>query len=391
MAPTGNEIFTKKQWPHKISIGICAMQRKATSKPMQAIMEKLIVFFGHLVNFFIFPEQVILKEPIENWPHCHCLISIHSTEFPLQKVSFKSTQIIEMRLFQAIAYVKLQNPYVINNLDRQFDMLDRRTVLRILSENGIEHPRHGCVTRGESNEPDTEFVEHPDHIEINGEVFKKPFVEKPINAEDHNVYIYYPSSVGGGSRRLFRKKNNQSSCYYPKSEVRREGSYIYEEFIPADGTDVKVYAVGPSYAHAEARKAPGVDGQVERDSDGKEVRYPVILSDEEKQIAKKIVLAFGQTICGFDLLRADGKSYVCDVNGFSFVKTSEKYYEDTANILGNQIVRHFAKTNGWQIPTDMPQPPILDSGLGDDTPTITTSSGTSAELSCIVEKQSESR
>ncbi|KAF1748690.1 hypothetical protein GCK72_025157 [Caenorhabditis remanei] len=361
MDPKGNEVSTKQKWAHKISIGICAMQRKATSKPMQAILEKLIVFFGHLVNFFIFPEEVILNKPIENWPHCHCLISIHSTEFPLQK---------------AIAYVKLRNPYVINNLDRQLDMLDRRTVLRILSENGIEHPRHGCVNRGESNEPDTEFVEHPDHIEINGEVFKKPFVEKPIDAEDHNVYIYYPSSVGGGSRRLFRKKNNQSSCFSPQSEVRKDGSYIYEEFIPADGTDVKVYAVGPSYAHAEARKAPGVDGQVERDSDGKEVRYPVILSDEEKQIAKKIVLAFGQTICGFDLLRADGKSYVCD---------------NTAIILGNQIVRHFANTDSWEIPSDMPQPPILDSGLGDDTPTITTSSGTSAELSCVVEKQSESR
>lgn len=108
------------------------------------------------------------------------------------------------------------------------------------------------------------------------------------------------------------------------STVRREGSYVYEEFIPADGTDVKVYAVGPYYAHAEARKAPGLDGKVERDADGKELRYPVILSAKEKMIARRVVIAFGQTVCGFDLLRANGKSYVCDVNGFSFVKTSTK-------------------------------------------------------------------
>ena len=30
------------------------------------------------------------------------------------------------------------------------------------------------------------------------------------------------------------------------------------------------------------------------------------------------------------MLRCGGKTYVCDVNGFSFVKTSFKYYEDCA-------------------------------------------------------------
>ena len=52
--------------------------------------------------------------------------------------------------------------------------------------------------------------------------------------------------------------------------------------------------MGPDYAHAEARKSPALDGKVERDSSGKEVRYPVILSNREKLIARKVCMAFKQ-------------------------------------------------------------------------------------------------
>ena len=267
-----------------------------------------------------------------------------------------------------------------------------------------------------------EFDEKEDYVECKGKRIYKPFVEKPVDAENHNISIYYPHTVGGGHKELFRKVGNKSSTYYPPptvqkrkkeggnggeegdnssipagilsdarleevkkmmmnmgtidenettessvdaakilkqgqggeedddgdddeeeyvtySRVRRSTSFIYEDFMSTNGTDVKVYTLGQDYAHAEARKSPVVDGRVLRDANGKEVRYPVLLSPEEKEIARRVCIAFGQNVCGFDLLRAKGKSYVCDVNGWSFVKDSKKFVEDAALCLRAMILK----------------------------------------------------
>ena len=53
-----------------------------------------------------------------------------------------------------------------------------------------------------------------------------------------------------------------------------------------------MYTVGPEYAHAEARKSPALDGKVDRDGHGKEVRFPVILSGQEKLVAQRVTKAF---------------------------------------------------------------------------------------------------
>ncbi|XP_061427006.1 inositol hexakisphosphate and diphosphoinositol-pentakisphosphate kinase 2-like isoform X1 [Lethenteron reissneri] len=341
-----------------IVVGICAMAKKSHSRPMAEILARLRMF--PYLSVSIFPEDTILHARVAEWPPCHVLISFHSKGFPLDK---------------AVAYSKLRRPFVINDLNMQYHIQDRREVYRILRAEGIELPRYAILNRNPDHPDACDLVEGEDHVEINGDVFQKPFVEKPVCAEDHNVYIYYPTSAGGGSQRLFRKIGSRSSVYYPESNVRKTGSYLYEEFMPTDGTDVKVYTVGPDYAHAEARKSPALDGKVERDAEGKEVRYPVILNAREKLIARKVCLAFKQTVCGFDLLRANGHSYVCDVNGFSFVKNSMKYYDDCAKILGNLMMRELAPQ--FQIPWSVP----LEA---EDIPIVPTTAGTMMELRCVI-------
>nr|KAF6355785.1 diphosphoinositol pentakisphosphate kinase 2 [Myotis myotis] len=121
----------------------------------------------------------------------------------------------------------------------QYLIQDRREVYSILQAEGILLPRYAILNRDPNNPKECSLIEGEDHVEVNGEVFQKPFVEKPVSAEDHNVYIYYPTSAGGGSQRLFRKIGSRSSVYSPESNVRKTGSYIYEEFMPTDGTDVK--------------------------------------------------------------------------------------------------------------------------------------------------------
>ncbi|TSK28087.1 Inositol hexakisphosphate and diphosphoinositol-pentakisphosphate kinase 1 [Bagarius yarrelli] len=308
----------------QIVVGICSMMKKSNSKPMTQIMERLCKF--EYITVVIFPEDVILNEPVENWPLCDCLISFHSKGFPLDK---------------AVSYAKLRNPLLINDLNMQYFIQDRREVYRILKEEGIELPRYAVLNRDPDRPEECNLVEGEDHVEVNGEVFHKPFVEKPVSAEDHNVYIYYPTSAGGGSQRLFRK----------------------------------VYTVGPDYAHAEARKSPALDGKVERDSEGKEIRYPVMLTAMEKLVARKVCMAFKQTVCGFDLLRANGHSFVCDVNGFSFVKNSMKYYDDCAKVLGNMVMRELSPK--FHIPWSIPME-------AEDIPIVPTTSGTMMELRCVI-------
>lgn len=273
----------------------------------------------------------------------------------------------------AVDFVNLRKPVCVNDLPLQKVFWDRRVVLQILDKIGVptskrlECNRDGGPSLDKSiadtiqqnlgirvDKPRTmsEFsMKGDDTIVIDGKTLDKPFVEKPVSGENHNVNIYFPKKKGGGARRLFRKVSesiltktsdvipqlrclrsleqvgNQSSALEPNMTVpRTDDSYIYEQFIDVENSeDIKVYTLGPNFVHAETRKSPVVDGLVRRNTEGKEIRFICQLTDAEKKMARDISVAFKQNICGFDLLRANGKSYVIDVNGWSFVKGNDFY------------------------------------------------------------------
>ncbi|CAL1357848.1 unnamed protein product [Linum trigynum] len=362
----------------KIKIGVCVMEKKVkcgfevSSAPMKQILDRLQAFGEFEVIHF--GDKAILEDPIERWPICDCLIAFYSSGYPLEK---------------AEAYAALRKPFVINELEPQHLLHDRRKVYERLERFGIPVPRYAFVNRGFPYQELEYFVEEEDFVEVHGQRFWKPFVEKPVHGDDHSIMIYYPSSAGGGMKELFRKVGNRSSEFHPDvRRVRREGSYIYEEFMPTGGTDVKVYTVGPEYAHAEARKSPVVDGVVMRNHDGKEVRYPVLLTPNEKQMSREVCLAFRQGVCGFDLLRCEGRSYVCDVNGWSFVKNSYKYYDDAACVLRKMFLDAKAPHLSTTIPPTLPwkvnEPAQPTEGLTRQGSGIIGSFGQSEELRCVI-------
>ena len=188
--------------PRMTRLGVCAMRKKAQSKSMVAILAHMQSFGCFEVT--VFEEGSILNDPVEAWPVCDALISFFSTGFPLGK---------------AVDYCRLRNPFQVNNLEKQYMLLDRRVVYRTLTGLGIPVVEHSVLSRDGSDGAveDNELVEedNEDQIRINGKIIKKPFVEKPVAGEDHNIWIYYPKSAGGGIKKLFRKTGDQSSNFTP--------------------------------------------------------------------------------------------------------------------------------------------------------------------------------
>ena len=111
----------------KIKLGICAMDKKAKSKPMREILSRLT---DGLFDIIVFGDEVIQNQAVDTWPVVEVLIAFYSTNFPTEK---------------AMEYVKLRKPFMVNDLEMESTLADRRRVYETLQANGIHVPIHVYV------------------------------------------------------------------------------------------------------------------------------------------------------------------------------------------------------------------------------------------------------
>eukprot|EP00050_Salpingoeca_kvevrii_P014971 m.42343 g.42343 ORF g.42343 m.42343 type:complete len:979 (-) comp6090_c0_seq1:161-3097(-) len=343
---------------HRIRVLFAAMPRKISASAMRHIISTFGEFPELKVD--VMDEDALLRQDVSEWPPCDCLVAFDSDGFPILKMS---------------QYVAKHRPLCINDIEMQRNMRSRTFVYNRLEEIGLKTPDHIVVDYDNGDE----IIEKEDSITFDGKTISKPFVEKPVDADDHDIIVYFAASDGGGAQVLFRKKQDRASSFEPtRNTVRRSGHFIYEKYLPTGGIDIKVYAVGPLYAHAEGRKSPVLDGLVLRNSAGKEVRCPVLLSKEEKNISSRIIKAFKQFVCGFDILRSESQeTFVMDVNGWSLAKRAPQYYADVAHLLRHHILDRFQPKLLRYMSFEEP-----DSDVELDPPNTPTSSG--PRLCCVV-------
>lgn len=143
----------------KVRVGICAKDKKAYSKPMTQILSR---FDRSIFDIIIFGNDTLLNQPVEKWPLVDCLMSWYSEGFPVEK---------------AVDYVKLRQPFCVNDLNSEHTLRDRRRFYEVLKRAGIPTPTHVVVNRDHSATKQ-KVIELEDAIEVDGVRINKPFVEK---------------------------------------------------------------------------------------------------------------------------------------------------------------------------------------------------------------------
>jgi len=260
-----------------------------------------------------------LSDSSTSWPHLDCLLVIYSPGLPLERVK------------------ALEGVCMVNDIGTLERMQSRSYVCQMLEQHGVVAPPFWIL------KPDEDVQEFDDHLIINQVTLAKPFIEKPIPKSNHRIAIYYTSETGRGCTVLDKHALTRSAEYFQReNRRRRDQDYIYQPFFQTDGLNIRIYAIGTDFFHAQADKSPVLNHKKEQ---GRDKKYPVILTAEEKDLAVKLIKAFGQNAITFDVIRSEGKSYVVDVKSSHLVKGPDPVLAECARSLCALVLRMAKRTD----------------------------------------------
>jgi inositol-hexakisphosphate/diphosphoinositol-pentakisphosphate 1-kinase len=169
-----------------ITVGVLALNKKAKSRAFLNLASEMAKI-GYPLH--IFGDDVIFGKDITEWPVFPALICFASDGFPLAK---------------AQSYIELRKPFLINDPEVEADLGVRWKVYQRLKAAGVPCPEYLLP-----NSPNDVIV-HKDGIVIDGKNLNRPFVEKPVNANNHDVWIYFDDPERS-VRKLFRKTDSHAS------------------------------------------------------------------------------------------------------------------------------------------------------------------------------------
>ena len=116
----------------RVKVGVCAMDKKAHSKPMNEILERLTAWGEFEIVHF--GDDVMLNKPTEEWPQVECLLCWHSDGFPLKK---------------AQEYILNRRPFLVNDVFMQVQRVHvharTRTSRRVHCRGRGVHGKAACA------------------------------------------------------------------------------------------------------------------------------------------------------------------------------------------------------------------------------------------------------
>lgn len=113
-------------------------------------------------------DEEIMANPVSEWPKVDVLLAFYSEGFDLDKV---------------IEYSNLVKPLNINDLEKQKILLNRELTYSYLEKHKIPVISYIKKKINDSS------IEDEDYLVIGEKRLQRPFIEKPIDAESHDIYI----------------------------------------------------------------------------------------------------------------------------------------------------------------------------------------------------------